>query len=222
MEAIMRKLTALFVIALLSIVGKANAATIDIGVSLTDGGFTTVATGSGSAVLSGGSLGSFSTIDVSALGNPVLSLPTLLDSDTLNVAGSSGTLWIAVTSLGLTSPLSIFNSSFTSNLISPGWTVTESTYVNPNDAMYGQVTPLGSTSFNSIGTSSKNTTASSGTDFSVTELYEISAIGAGASNDTMDLSGTQTPIPPALPLFISGLGLLGFMGWVKRRKEARL
>jgi hypothetical protein len=199
----------------------AGAATISIGVSQTDSGFATIGSGSGIATASGQSLGSFSNIDVVALGNPVLSLPTLLDSDTLNVAGSTGKLWIAVTSQGLTSPLSLsnFTSSFTTNAISPGWTVTESTFVNPNDGLYAQVTPLGSASFNSINTSSKDVTANPGTDFSVTELYEISAVGAGVSNDTIDLSGRQAPIPPTLPLFVGGLGLLGFAGWFKRRKE---
>lgn len=32
--------------------------------------------------------------------------------------------------------------------------------------------------------------------------------------------GTQTPVPAALPLFASGLGLLGFAGWRRRRKPA--
>jgi hypothetical protein len=198
----------------------AGAATIDIGVSQTDSGFTTIASGSaGIAVASGQTLGTFSNINVSAIGSPVLPSPTLLDSNTINVAGSGGTLWIAVTETGLTSPLSVFNSAFTTNEISPGWSLTEATYLNPNDGLYGQTIPLGSASFNSIGTSSKNAIAGSGTDFSITELYEITAVGAGVSNDTIDLSGRATPLPPSLLLFGGGLGLLGFAGWLKRRKE---
>ena len=40
--------------------------------------------------------------------------------------------------------------------------------------------------------------------------------------DTLTTSGDVfiSPIPAALPLFASGLGALGFMGWRKRRKSA--
>ena len=32
--------------------------------------------------------------------------------------------------------------------------------------------------------------------------------------------GTVTPIPAALPLFASGLGVLGLLGWRRKRKNA--
>jgi hypothetical protein len=35
-------------------------------------------------------------------------------------------------------------------------------------------------------------------------------------------SGSTTPLPGALPLFAGGLGLIGFAGWCKKRKTARL
>jgi len=31
-----------------------------------------------------------------------------------------------------------------------------------------------------------------------------------------------TPIPPALPLFATGLGALGLLGWRRKKKEAAL
>jgi hypothetical protein len=34
--------------------------------------------------------------------------------------------------------------------------------------------------------------------------------------------GTETPLPGTLPLFVSGGGLLGFMGWRRKRRMARL
>ena len=36
----------------------------------------------------------------------------------------------------------------------------------------------------------------------------------------IDLPGTPTPLPAALPLFISGLGALGLLGWRRKRKAA--
>ena len=31
---------------------------------------------------------------------------------------------------------------------------------------------------------------------------------------------SETPLPPALPLFATGLGALGLIGWRKKRKQA--
>jgi hypothetical protein len=35
---------------------------------------------------------------------------------------------------------------------------------------------------------------------------------------TIDLTVTHVPLPAALPLFGTGLGILGFLGWRRRRK----
>jgi hypothetical protein len=35
-----------------------------------------------------------------------------------------------------------------------------------------------------------------------------------------DLTVTTTPLPAALPLFASGLGALGLLGWLRRRRAA--
>jgi hypothetical protein len=36
------------------------------------------------------------------------------------------------------------------------------------------------------------------------------------------LGATATPLPAALPLFASGLGGLGFLGWCRKRKATAL
>jgi hypothetical protein len=45
--------------------------------------------------------------------------------------------------------------------------------------------------------------------------------GAGSLAFTLDTSGTSTtPLPAALPLFASGLGALGLLGWRRKRKAS--
>jgi hypothetical protein len=56
----------------------------------------------------------------------------------------------------------------------------------------------------------------------------LSATQAGGTNFAVSWSGTElsnppnnpTPLPAALPLFASGLGALGLLGWRKKRKNA--
>ena len=45
------------------------------------------------------------------------------------------------------------------------------------------------------------------------------AHAADAPVPTVTVIGT-TPLPGALPLFASGLGMMGFLGWRRKRKPA--
>jgi hypothetical protein len=46
-------------------------------------------------------------------------------------------------------------------------------------------------------------------------------VGTGAFNFAFSLDGTaETPLPAALPLFASGAGMLGLLGWRRKRKIA--
>jgi hypothetical protein len=42
--------------------------------------------------------------------------------------------------------------------------------------------------------------------------------GAGADIDNLQFTTTVTPLPAALPLFATGLGVLGLLGWRRKRK----
>jgi hypothetical protein len=61
----------------------------------------------------------------------------------------------------------------------------------------------------------------SNTGDSSSSLGPISFIGASNSGMPGMWSVAATPIPAALPLFVTGLGGLGLLGWRRRRLAAR-
>ena len=63
--------------------------------------------------------------------------------------------------------------------------------------------------FGILGLSTKN--VSVGTDETVNAYF-----------DNINIEVSQTPLPAALPLFASGLGALGLLGWRRKRKAAAL
>jgi hypothetical protein len=161
--------------------------------------------------------GVFNANQITATGRPIDPLPNILGSTSFNInAGDGGTLRIFVTSQGNTDVNSTWISSFTSNSLPTGWSVTEQTFIDTANGLYtttgATVTALGSHVFNAIGTSVAAAIAASGGLYSVTEVYTIVATGTGSALSTITLA---TPIPGALPLFATGL--LGL--WALRRKR---
>jgi hypothetical protein len=62
--------------------------------------------------------------------------------------------------------------------------------------------------------------ASLAASFSMIEIFDIT-IGAGATvsfTATMELTPAPAPLPAALPLFATGVGGLGLLGWRRKRK----
>ena len=52
-------------------------------------------------------------------------------------------------------------------------------------------------------------------------LLVDSKIVAGLGNfDSQQIATSVVPVPAALPLFATGLGVLGFAGWRRKRKAA--
>jgi len=45
-------------------------------------------------------------------------------------------------------------------------------------------------------------------------------LDAGYDNFHVDINTAATPLPAALPLFATGLGALGLLGWRRKRKNA--
>jgi len=203
--------------AALAVSASANAATtISIGAAHDGGAITDLATGTTSAGVLTASVGNFDVNQITALFGP---LPDLLSSNALDASnnGLGGTLDVYVTIQGLTSAMAhTFKSSLTENVLSAGWTVVESTYLNNDNSKYGTLTQLASNSFTNIGTSVQNANPTVAGTYSITELYHITAVGAGNAQSTIDVSGI--PEPATWGLMILGFGGIGAMVRNRRRQ----
>lgn len=179
--------------------------------------------------------GTFSSIVVTAQGTPPNPEPTLL-SNTIDFNSSgAGTLTVLITGTNEFPLVPGFLSSFTSNSLPSGWSVTEATYVNncaaplpsacgtyPSSDVFNTTNLLSSTTFTAAGASSSGVISpiKLQSDYAITEVFTITATGAGSTNDTIDL--VATPLPGALPLFAGGLGVLGLLARRKKKTVATI
>jgi PEP-CTERM motif len=137
--------------------------------------------------------------------------------------GSPDTLdiYVSVSDItGFNGPLESL-SGLTVNFLTAGWTVTESTYEDNSNAVFGTTDLLATHSF-STGPDvfTQFTPVTTTAPFSVTEFYQISSNGLrGAANDTIDLSAT-VPEPSTWAMMLVGLAGLGLVGYQTRRRGA--
>lgn len=171
-----------------------------------NGGHITTIYSGGSGAISG-SYGTFAgTIETALAGFPDLLGSTSSDQVT---TGGPGTLNIFVTETGLTQPLGTpdFLSSFTSNTLPSGWSVTEATFLDPANGTFTG-SPLSSFTFNNIGVQETGSTLSTGAGpYSLTEEYTVNATGAGTALSTIDISAV--PEPATWTLMLIGIGAVG-------------
>jgi hypothetical protein len=196
---------------------NADASTVTIGASINGGAITTEASGASSALASF-TIGGYTADLVTGTQG---ALQDIFNSSSSNVSTNSappGTLDIYVTIQGLTSPLGLTGllSTLTSNELNGGWTENLSTYLDLGNGLFSLATPLSQHGFVGPGVFQQVTSELLSGPFSITELFIISAPGAGTANATIDVS--STPLPAALPLFATGL--LGFWGWSRKRKAS--
>jgi hypothetical protein len=173
-----------------------------------------------------GAYGTFLVNQISADDTGSLGLPLLLFANTLNVSGSTaGVLTINVTAQNLSAAgFAAFMSSFTSNGMSQGWSLTETTYVNA-----ANTTALGSQlSTNTFtcpsgpcGSQAFNPPLAGGVPaglFSATDQFVITATGAGAVQGTINLTAA-VPETSTWAMMILGFMGVGFMAYRRRDKQ---
>lgn len=200
---------------------SAHAALTSIGLQeagVNGGAITTVATDAGAGTVTfNGSYGTFTSISISAVGEPITTSNELSTTAVATSSAVPGVLIVFITEQGLGSDYALndLTSNFSTVFMSSGTkTVLEETLVSLSNALFVG-TFVGSTNFIASpgGGSVTDYSQPLSGDFSVTEIYTITASKAGTANDNIDF---QT-VPEPLSMLTLGTGLIG-LGALRRNR----
>jgi hypothetical protein len=222
----MKNVTPALVAALLATTGAvsvAHSATISIGTALNGGAITTQASGATPGPVSfSGAVGAYDINVVDAVDLTTSSLNS--NAQDATSTGSHDVLDVYVSVSGITGLTGLHDglSGLTANFLTPGWTVTESTYEDNSNTVFGTMNLLATHTFTSGPAAVASLAIVNLTSpFSVTELYQISSSGlSGAANDTIDLSAV-VPEPSTWAMLGIGFAMMGLVGLTRRRKDFR-
>ena len=149
--------------------------------------------------------------------------PTILGStSTLQNSSGGGSLDVWVTRTDITGPVpNGIRSSFTSNTLTTGWSLTEQSYFSASNQIFGG-TLLSAYTFMppGLGTFSANAAAAGAGPYSVTQRYTITAPSSGQSLATISMAAV--PEASTWALMIMGFGGVGVMLRSRRRQGAAL
>ena len=205
-------------------VSVAHSATISIGTALNGGAITTRASGATPGPVSFiGPVGGYNINVVDGTDLTAASLNS--NAQDATTAGTSDVLdvFVSVSDITGLSGLKTALSGLTVNFLTAGWTVTESTFEDNTNTVFGMANLLTTQTFTSgpdtfSGLASIDVTS----PFSVTELYQISSNGLrGAANDTIDLSAV-VPEPSTWAMLGIGFAFLGFVGLRSRKASVSI
>ncbi len=178
--------------------------------------------GTGSAALSLAKYGTFKNISISAQDETDLGLPSILNSQTLDISTSKvGTLTVYVTTQGLTDPTGKveFDTLLSDNSLNGAIkSITQSAYLDTGNGQFAETTLLWTDTITKAGTYGPHPSFETVTGpFSVTEVYTIVAKGSGNVNLTTDVS--VVPEPESVGMFALALLSLGGIWFAGGRRS---